>query len=142
MAHLLGHAFARKGCFESASKEKARLFPRHLRFQVGQRHRLFGFPPPPTNASADRVRPPRAYDGLMRTTLTLDPDIAKKLKTLTAERGTPFNEIVNESLRLGLALNRPVRRPKKFRVAPFALEFMPGIDSNKLNQLADELEDL
>ena len=77
----------------------------------------------------------------MRTTLTLDSDIAEMLKTLTAERGADFNEIVNESLRLGLALNRPVRRPKKFRVEPFALEFLAGIDPARLSQLADELGD-
>lgn len=42
---------------------------------------------------------------------------------------------------MGLALNRPVRPPKKFRVEPFALEFVPGIDLSMLNQLADELDD-
>ena len=77
--------------------------------------------------SADRARQPRAYDGLVRRTVIFDPDITKKLKNLTADRGVPFNEIVNKSVRLGLALNRPVVRPKKFCVEPFALEFMLGI---------------
>ena len=42
----------------------------------------------------------------MRTTLTLDDDVAAKLKTESRRAGRPFKEIVNETLRAGLASRR------------------------------------
>ena len=39
----------------------------------------------------------------MRTTLTLDDDVAAKLKALTRRSGQPFRQVVNETLRRGLA---------------------------------------
>jgi hypothetical protein len=38
----------------------------------------------------------------MRTTLTLDDDVAAALKRLRKKRDLPFKEVVNEALRLGL----------------------------------------
>jgi predicted transcriptional regulator len=42
----------------------------------------------------------------MRTTLTLDDDVAAKLKTEAQRAGRPFREIVNEALRRGLESRR------------------------------------
>jgi hypothetical protein len=39
----------------------------------------------------------------MRTTLTLDDDVAAKLRALTRRSGQPFRQVVNETLRRGLA---------------------------------------
>ena len=76
----------------------------------------------------------------MRTTLTLEPDVALKLKAHMAERKLSLKELVNTALRRGLA-GEPGPKPKKpFRVAPRSLGFRPGIDVNRLNQLLDELE--
>ncbi len=44
----------------------------------------------------------------MRTTLTLDDDVAAKLKAESRRAGRPFKEIVNEALRSGLATRRAV----------------------------------
>jgi plasmid stability protein len=52
----------------------------------------------------------------MRTTLTLDDDVAVKLKAAAKHR--PFRAVVNEALRAGLkALDRraPVRKPHRTR---------------------------
>jgi plasmid stability protein len=77
----------------------------------------------------------------MRTTLTLDDDLADKLKALAARRNTSFREIVNEVLRRGLAAQvLREQPPPPFRVAPFRSAFRPGVDPLKLNQLSDELE--
>jgi hypothetical protein len=76
----------------------------------------------------------------MRTTLTLDPDVAQELKTRVAERKTSFKEIVNETLRQGLSAKPKAKRAEVFRVEARALGLRPGIDPNKLNQLVDELE--
>ena len=40
---------------------------------------------------------------MMRTTLTLDEDVAAKLKTAACRSGRPFRDVVNEFLRIGLA---------------------------------------
>ena len=75
----------------------------------------------------------------MRTTLTLDPDVAQKLKTRSAEQKSTFKKVVNEALRKGLsAPSKETGKP--FRVTPRSLGLRPGIDPHKLNQLADELE--
>jgi hypothetical protein len=44
----------------------------------------------------------------VRTTLTLDEDVAAKLQAETRKSGRPFKEVVNEVLRRGLA-TRPTR---------------------------------
>jgi hypothetical protein len=75
----------------------------------------------------------------MRTTLTLDPDVARLLKEKATDRGSTFKKVVNDALRRGLrAESKPPR--KRFRVTPHLSGFQPGIDPRKLNQLADELE--
>lgn len=47
----------------------------------------------------------------MRTTLTLDPDVAARLKRLRQRRAARFKDVVNEALREGLrALEEKPRR--------------------------------
>jgi hypothetical protein len=77
----------------------------------------------------------------MRTTLSLDDDVAAKLRELAHRRRRPFKEVVNEVLRRGLTAQE-VRAggPKPFRVDVFRSAFRPGVDPQKLNQLSDELD--
>ena len=76
----------------------------------------------------------------MRTTLTLDPDVAQELKARMAGRKASFKEVVNETLRQGLAAKPKSKQAEVFRVEARSLGLKPGIDPNKLNQLLDELE--
>jgi hypothetical protein len=77
----------------------------------------------------------------MRTTLTIDEDVAAKLRELAHRRKLPFKEVVNAVLRRGLAAQAPrAVSPRRFRVNAFASPFRPGVDPVKLNQLNDELE--
>lgn len=56
----------------------------------------------------------------MRTTLTLDDDVAVKLKA--AARSRPFKVVVNEALRAGLAaMERGRSRRKRHRTRGFNL---------------------
>lgn len=53
----------------------------------------------------------------MRTTLTLDDDLAMILKRTAEESGRPFKEVVNEAIRAGLSgrpdsADEPVRYPQ------------------------------
>ncbi|MDX1999225.1 MAG: CopG family transcriptional regulator [Thermoanaerobaculia bacterium] len=77
----------------------------------------------------------------MRTTLTLEPDLYTQLQTLARQSGLSFKELVNRTLRKGLAKgSEPAAPLPPFVVTPFSLELRPGIDPNRLNQLYDELE--
>ena len=77
----------------------------------------------------------------MRSTLTLDDDIAASLKTLARDTGRSFQAVVNDVIRHGLLTGeKPLAEPEPFHVASAARGFLPGIDPLKLNQLVDELE--
>lgn len=77
----------------------------------------------------------------MRTTLTLDEDVAADLKRLARRRGKPLKEIVNDALRAGLRAQRaPAGRP--YRLEPVSLGgVVPGIDLDRALRLADALDD-
>jgi len=76
----------------------------------------------------------------MRTTITLDPDVARRLETEMKRSGEGMKAIVNRALRLGLGMtDRPID-PGPFRVEPHAFGFRPGTDVDRLNQIVDELD--
>ena len=75
----------------------------------------------------------------MRTTLTLDPDVALRLKQRVRDRKITFKQAVNETLRRGLDSSASGALPN-FQVEPHSCRFKPGVDLDKLNQLVDELE--
>lgn len=78
----------------------------------------------------------------MRTTLTLDDDIAAALKDASHRTGKTFKAAVNETLRAGLAAGAVPAKRKRYRVVPASLGGVrPGIDLDKALQLADALED-
>ncbi|MBI3204221.1 MAG: antitoxin [Myxococcales bacterium] len=76
----------------------------------------------------------------MRTTLTLDPDVAQLLKEEAHRRRKAFKDVVNDAIRRGLAPQRQ-RAPKPYRVRPHKARLLPGFDSAAFNRLADELDD-
>ena len=81
------------------------------------------------------------HDDDMRTTLTVDDDVAVELQRLAHTTRRGFKSIVNELLRRGLAAGaRPIPAADRFVVKARACGFLPGIDPLKLNQLADEIE--
>ena len=58
----------------------------------------------------------------MRTTLTLDRDVAARLNQVARRRNVPLKAVVNEALRAGLAaMDTPARRRKPFRTTGFDL---------------------
>lgn len=75
----------------------------------------------------------------MRTTLTLDEDVAARLRELSRLTERSFKETVNDVLRAGL--NAPVQTGgRPFTVTPHKTGLKPGVDPRRLNQLMDELE--
>ncbi len=76
----------------------------------------------------------------MRTTLTLEPDVARKVKERVAKEGSTLKRVVNDALRVGLSGETAAGKRRKFRVKPHDLSRRPGIDPNRFNRLLDELE--
>jgi len=80
------------------------------------------------------------HDAFMRTTLTLDDDLAGQLHEVARRKGESFKEVVNSTLRRGLkAETKPSRLPR-FKVTPKPCGFRSGVDVFHLNQLNDDLE--
>jgi hypothetical protein len=76
----------------------------------------------------------------VRTTLTLDEDLAAKLKDEARKTGRPFKETVNACLRAGLNLRKPARKAAPFRVRPYEMGLQPGVSLDKISTLLDQLE--
>ena len=80
-----------------------------------------------------------AYGALMRTTLTIDDDLAARIEEIRKRDGQSLKHVVNLLLRDGLHREgRP--RAKPYRTRPSELGLRPGFDAVRLNQLVDELE--
>ena len=75
----------------------------------------------------------------MRTTVTLDPDVAAKLKRLAGERGISFKEALNSAVRAGLGGGRGAARRYHMPSRPLGLR--PGVDLDRALELAGGLED-
>lgn len=77
----------------------------------------------------------------MRTTLTLDDDLARDLAKLARRLGVSFKQVVNDAIRRGLATGRrPEAGQTPFVVEPMACGLRAGIDPAGLNRLLDELD--
>jgi hypothetical protein len=76
----------------------------------------------------------------MRTTLTLDRDVAEHLKREIRRTGRGLKALVNEALRRGLSIGGKPPRVPRFEVHPHEFGVKAGIDLDRMNQLVDELE--
>lgn len=78
------------------------------------------------------------YDAAMRTTVTLDPDVAALLDKVMRERGLTFKRAINDAIRAGLgAASRTSRRSW---TTPSTMG-TPVVNLDKALTLAAELED-
>ena len=76
----------------------------------------------------------------MRTTLTLDPDIAAKAKKGAAKLRKPFKEIINAALRIGLdeILAPPSAKPFRTKARPLGLR--QGFSYDNISELLARAE--
>lgn len=74
----------------------------------------------------------------MRTTLTLDDDVARLLDDAVHRERRPMKKIVNDALRRALT---PAVGGPPYRLIPHESSLRPGFDPAGFNRLADELED-
>ena len=77
----------------------------------------------------------------MRTTLSLDDDVAAKLKSRSHRTGRTFKEVVNEALRRGLADSPAVVRRTPFTVKARDLgRVRPGLNLDNVGDVLEQVE--
>jgi hypothetical protein len=76
----------------------------------------------------------------VRTTLTLDDDVAVRLQSESRRTGRSFKEVVNECLRRGLEARRAARPRKPFRVKARPLGIRQGLDYDNVADLLEQIE--
>jgi hypothetical protein len=76
----------------------------------------------------------------MRTTLTIDDDVAFRLKKIhETDPSKSFKQIINETLRRGL--NGAAAKPtKRFRITPLDLGLREGLSYDNIEELLDIAE--
>jgi len=79
------------------------------------------------------------HDVFMRTTLTVDDDLADRLVELARETRQPFKVVLNAALRRGLGEQSPAAAPFSYQAHPGHLR--AGIDDRRLNEFVWELEE-
>ncbi len=76
----------------------------------------------------------------MRTTLTLDDDLARELREKAHQTGAPFKEVVNKAIRAGLKQIDKPRQIKPYKCKTYSLGYPPRADLDHALNLADRLE--
>jgi hypothetical protein len=77
----------------------------------------------------------------MGTTLTLDDEVAAKLKAAARSAGRPFREIVNDTLRRGLANRNKTAQWRNFAVKARDLgDLKPGLSLDDVAGLIEHVE--
>jgi hypothetical protein len=78
---------------------------------------------------------------MMRTTITLQDDVAAKLQSLSRRSGRSFKDVLNETLRRGLATGPSPRRVEPFKVGVRDLGARrPGINFDSVADLLEHIE--
>jgi len=77
----------------------------------------------------------------VRTTLTIDPDVARSLEEEARRQGKTFKQMLNETLRKGLEPARARDRPTlRYRNRADEAPVQPGIEPTTLAQIAEEID--
>jgi hypothetical protein len=76
----------------------------------------------------------------MRTTLTLDDDVARKLEAEARRTGQSFKSIVNGFLRLALNAKKTPVPGQPFEVRSRPLDPVPGLAFDNIEGLLDQID--
>ncbi len=75
----------------------------------------------------------------MRTTLTLEPDVAALVQQEAKRTGASFKGTINDLLRKGLMAPED-KKKEKFVVTPLFMGLRPSMNYDKIEALIEELE--
>jgi len=77
----------------------------------------------------------------MRTTVTIDDDVATKLQAeMRRQRSRNFKQVLNDVLRRGLLVRRELAASKPFRVRARRMGKMQGLNYDNVGELLEYLE--
>lgn len=76
----------------------------------------------------------------MRTTVTLDSDVARMLDDHARRTRKSFKEAINDAVRLGLSRVSDTGGGGEFVIEARAMGLRSGIDHGRLNSLLDEMD--
>lgn len=76
----------------------------------------------------------------MRTTVTLDPDVARMLNDQAARSRKSFKETLNTAVRLGLARSDDAKSSAPFVIDARPMALRAGVDPIHLNSLLDDMD--
>ena len=77
----------------------------------------------------------------MRTTVTLEAEVARLIEAAMHRERKSFKRVINEAIRRGLEPGRVRKARSPFRVMAHRARLLPGIDRMAFNRTADDLED-
>jgi len=76
----------------------------------------------------------------VRTTLTLEPDVAALVQQEAKRTGASFKATVNDLLRKGTLTSHQKSAEEKFEVTPLPMGLMPGLSYDSIPELLDLIE--
>ena len=110
--------------------------PRYRFFEIGTRNAPAAAGPNAEHLDASNLM---HHDVVMRTTVTLDPDVDRLLKEEMRRSGTTFRQALNQVIRRALAGNVATEH-RPFKLRPKRLSLRPGLDPAMLQHLEEDLE--
>lgn len=82
----------------------------------------------------------RADNLPMRTTVTLDPDVAAKVKAEMRRTGKSFKEVLNSMVRKGAVQPAEQEKKEPFRIKARNLGERPGFNFDNIGELLEQIE--
>ena len=76
----------------------------------------------------------------MRTTMTLEDDVARKLMAEARRTGQSFKSVVNNHLRMALNAKKQTAQAPPFSVRTRPLDPVPGVAFDNIEGLLDQLD--
>ena len=76
----------------------------------------------------------------MRTTVTLDRDVADNAKAVMAKTGRPFKQVINDALRVGLEQMQRPPAAKPYRTRARRMGLRPGFSLDNIQELLAHAE--
>ena len=71
----------------------------------------------------------------MRTTLTIDTDVAVKVKQAVQLTGMPFKSLINQALRIGLEAVLAPKKSRPYRTKGHAMGLRGGLSYDNIQEL-------
>lgn len=73
----------------------------------------------------------------IRTTVTLDDDVAERVRERSRAQGIPFRDALNQLLRLALATQESPPDRRNFRIKPSHMGYRPGLPYDNVEALLE-----